>query len=192
MPFIGWDSAASDEQYLNANREALRWCVRHGISIVHMVRNPLDVLISRQKHYAQKGLTSHCKTSECTEKHLHSKPLLSEKNTVSDLKQSIRYNEQISQVLHGVKDLIFFTVSYEDTFGVHGDHRMVKTWTSLLHFLGKVNGTCFRPEQKLDIEKIRSAMPYMSTSAVNQSDKVINFSAIEKALRGAGLGEMVH
>ena len=194
MPFIGWDSASSDEeQYLNANRKALKWCVRHGISIVHMVRNPLDVLISRQKHASHK-LTAHCTTSECTKKHLQSKSLLSEKNIVSDLKHSIRHNEQISQVLHGVKDLNFFTLSYEDTFGVHGDYRMVKTWNSLLHFLGQVNGTCFRPEQKLGVGKIRFAMSSssLSTSAANQSDKVVNFPAIEKALRGAGLGEMVH
>ncbi len=58
--------------------EALRWLVRNPhVRVVHKLRNPLDMLVSRYKH-KNNGVVAHCAVGDaaCLESHRNARPML--------------------------------------------------------------------------------------------------------------------
>jgi hypothetical protein len=159
--------------------EALDWLSRNPhVKVVHNVRNPLDVIISRYKH-RDRSVAAHCGVGDdaCSESHRNAKPTLSTKEG-----RLIHLIDDIVDETDGADRLLdshrvpHVDVSYERLYLVDD---IAVEWRRLFSFLG-VGPT----DERLTSADLISRMEHQATSDRSIRDKIRNYDEVEEILRG--------
>jgi hypothetical protein len=159
--------------------EALDWLSRNPhVRVVHNVRNPLDVIISRYKH-RDRSVAAHCGVGDdaCSESHRNAKPTLStKKGRLMHLIDEIIEETNNADRLLGLHRVPHVDVSYERLYLVDD---IAVEWRRLFSFLG-----VGLSDERLTSADLIARMEHQATSDRSIRGKIRNYEEVEEILRG--------
>jgi hypothetical protein len=147
---------------------------------VRSKRNPLDVLISREKHH-KFDVSHHCTEKQCQQQHLNKRMELSADKLLHMLEEMTAQDAELDDVLERL-NVPHIQVSFEKLY--HADS--AEEWMRIFHFLG------VGPAQDLTIDKVQAAMEHLPTSNPKHEDTLMNYDEIVSVLKGTEFEEFLH
>jgi hypothetical protein len=158
---------------------ALKRLAKEGIKVIYSERNPLDVMISNQKHSTTENLEAHCADSSCVSAHISSKVNLPTDDLVTRLKSSIGNRKRVVQILTE-NQVLHMQVSYENLF------IQVNTaeWKRMLGFVGL--------GRSVTSAQVLHAAKYQKTSSKQHNETLQNYDAVKLALSGTQFENLMH
>lgn len=145
------------------------------VPVLYLTRNPLDKIISGEKHSAFE-VKAHCLKGDhkCIAKHAENKPVVDTKTLVQSLDEARAAHENVIVKLKTLK-VNFLHVSY-DKLGFGCDEEKVAILQQILGFI--------YPDKKLtaDINTLRTK--YEATSDRNQTNVMHNYDEVAATLKG--------
>lgn len=158
-----------------------------GIRVIHLTRNPLDRLISNQKHKQSNGaIEAHCAVDdeECIkEHHEHEKAIVlpTGKELVQSMRQGLGHDIMTADIL-ATRGIRHIHVDYDKLYHL----KKAYEWMRIFKFLGR------GPMENLTMEEVQSNFDLAPTTASQHKDIIANFDEVQKALEGAGLAYLVN
>lgn len=153
-----------------------KWCAKHGVKIVLMTRNPLDVLISRTKHAENPKLDPHCHAHHCLKQHKHVTVKLKLGDLIERLDEFTKDDDYGRRKCHEY-DLDYIEVTYEDMFSKDRE-RQLKAWHAVVRFL---RGDIFAGFVNEDKVKIVTGFSE-DTSPGTREQYVSNWKEVQEAV----------
>ncbi|KAJ1443801.1 hypothetical protein B484DRAFT_414349 [Ochromonadaceae sp. CCMP2298] len=174
-----WKPIFYDEKYASA----LQWLGDHGVKVVYNFRNPLDVLLSADKHSEEPHLRNHCARddSKCQAQY-------------SDVQLTLPTGERLLQQLDDkvhMRDtdlarfaefhIPFLSVEYADTAEGSAESRL-KGLQRIADFLGV--------DRELTPSDLQVAT--VSTAPQSQRDQLTNYDEVVRTLTGTRYEGLLH
>jgi len=155
------------------------------IQIIHMTRNPLDVLISQHKHNTAKAshekLRAHCHEQECQKAHLEKKWTLPTQHLIHPLERMKNDTQMVDNTLNSI-GVPFIEVTYERLYNTDDP----KEWRRIFEFLG------VGPSKNLSRQDVDQASAHLSTSHNSHKDTLENYENVRDLLTGTEFEELLH
>jgi len=161
------------------------------IKVIFMTRNPLDVLISKQKHKTQgagaarEGVKAHCKPDEedCIKLHAaFGKGLtLPSNGLIKKLQESTDAFDLFDTSLRDM-GITYLRTSYEKLY----DSEDAEEWMRIFKFLGR------GPTHNLTLDRVTETLPFVQTSPKTHLESLSNFAEIQSVLNGTDFEKLLH
>ncbi|KAJ1413720.1 hypothetical protein B484DRAFT_435121 [Ochromonadaceae sp. CCMP2298] len=179
----GWAGFKWKPTYYDDNYDKLlQWLGDRGVKIVYNFRNPLDVLISKEKHQEVDGLGGHCKQGEskCLHKYEDVRLTLDTHSLLKNL-DDLYHLREMNLARAARFHVPFLSMDYSD-FAEGSKANQLKALQKIADFLGV--------DRQLTLTDLR--VPTVSTAPESQADQLINYADVVKILNGTKFQGLLH
>ncbi len=144
------------------------------IKVIYMTRNPLDVLISRQKHRT-KLVSAHCSQDniECLKNHTTYNMTLPTTDLIQNLRHAKNQVTMVENTLQTLK-IDYYRTTYEKLYNSNDANE----WMKIFKYLGR------GPRQGLKREDVDAAFPLAKTSNRSLESLLLNYEDVKNVLEG--------
>lgn len=168
-----WKPLVDNEHY----DRAWSWCVDNDVKIILMTRNPLDMVISQQKHHDNPHLNPHCHGFHCVKDHAVQVTL----PTGDHLSAKMGQLQKHYDVVRGKCETLggnCFETSYEKLFATDSRTQLA-AWRELIAFVQDKS----HAKEISDVDITFAVGHSEDTSPGDRSQYVENWDQVEKSVR---------
>jgi len=153
----------------------------HQIKVIYMTRNPLHVLISRQKHRSR-HVPAHCSQSDtdCLENHKRFNVTLPIDDLMNDLQENAAQEKLIETTLRNI-GINYYRTSYEKLYSCEN----AEEWMNIFRYLKR------GPTEGLHIDDVENAFPMVKTTKVSLESLLANYDQVKQSLDGTRFADLI-
>lgn len=170
-----WKPLVDNENY----DRAWRWCVHNDVKLILMTRNPLDMVISQQKHHENPHLNPHCHGAHCVQDHAVQVTLPTGDQLSTKMGQLQKHYDVVRGKCVTMRAKCFET-SYEKLFATDSRTQLA-AWRELIAFVQDESHAALVTQEDVTFATGLSE----DTSPGDRSQYVGNWDQVERSVRGS-------
>lgn len=162
-----------------------KWCAENGVKLILMTRNPLDMVISEQKHHENPSLNPHCHGPDCVAKHAAVRVTLPVGDELFDRMTKLQAHYDLTRGKCAAMHAKCFETSYEKLFA-KDDKKQLAAWHELIAFVQDES----HASMQVTKEYVKFAIGISEdTSPGDRSQYVANWRAVESSVKSSKWAE---